>query len=246
MIGKIIVVVQPFGLGDIIFCQALAREWVAEGHTVIWPVEEHYIGIQKHFQNITIINKYYAEKELGIDFEKRDFHQHKLPNGRMVEVFPLRWSVEYCKVPYSDCMKSKYMMFKRDWTSWKNFDWDRDYYMEVLLMQKLNIHLGDRYNLISEHFTQEGGKSVMITPPDNGLRNIYLTQIEAFTLLDWSMIIEGAETISAVGSSINYLIELLECKAKEIHLYPRKPMENNFENYDYILDKERYNYILKS
>jgi hypothetical protein len=55
------------------------------------------------------------------------------------------------------------------------------------------------------------------------------------------MVIEKASEIHTVGTSINYIIELLELKAKEVVLYKRLPDETHYQNYDYIL--KRHNYI---
>ena len=56
--------------------------------------------------------------------------------------------------------------------------------------------------------------------------------------MDWGRVIENASAMHTVGTSINYIIELLPTKARQIHLYPRIPQEKNFDNYDYLLSKD--------
>ena len=69
-----------------------------------------------------------------------------------------------------------------------------------------------------------------------------MRSIPGFSLFDWSLVIEKATEIHTVGTSINYLIELLEIEGKEVVLYKRLPDENHYENYDYILEKHSYIY----
>ena len=69
-----------------------------------------------------------------------------------------------------------------------------------------------------------------------------MTSISGFSLFDWHLVIEKATEIHTVGTSINYLIELLDINSKEVNLYKRLPDENHFHNYDYILKRHKYIY----
>ena len=101
---------QFFGLGDVIFCISIARKWIAEGHDVVWGVAPQFVdGLSYAYPDIKFVNF----KELPIDYTKRKEH-NCVVDDTAYRVVPLRWSVEHCNVPYKDCMKSKYMMFKMD------------------------------------------------------------------------------------------------------------------------------------
>ena len=41
---KTALISQPFGLGDVIFAQAIARKFKAEGYEIVWPVLKHYVN----------------------------------------------------------------------------------------------------------------------------------------------------------------------------------------------------------
>lgn len=222
----IIYPLQSFGLGDIIFCQKLVKDWILEGHSVVWGVEPQYVSIGKHFPNA----KYVDKNTLSIDYNSKIAYK----DGENL-IVPLRWSVEHCNVPYKDCMKSKFMMFGKDWTKWKEFDMLRDYENEAKLFNLLGIEPGEKYNLINTFFTGENRESNIQV--NGNVRNIMMNTLPGYTLLDWSKIIENANEIHTVGTSINYLIELLEPKCP-IHLYVRKPIEKDFKNYDYILSEK--------
>lgn len=226
----IVVFNQPFGLGDFIFCLTLMRDYVKQGYKVIVPVVHQYDNINKHFPDITFINK----EMLKIDLERKD--EYEL-NG--MRVYPLRWSYEITKVPFRDCMKSKYGMFGQDWHRWRdNCSWVRDTAKEDELFYKvLGLHDGAEYNLVNSMFRSDAsGKAVFNV--SNGYKNIPLQNIEGFTLFDWSKVIENAMTIHTVSTSINYILEILPLKAKEIHLHIRRPDERNFNNIDFIFTRK--------
>ena len=65
--------------------------------------------------------------------------------------------------------------------------------------------------------------------------------IPMFNLLDWACIIEEADNIYSVNTSIIFLLEVLELKAKEIHLYSRNVNGADFIQTEFIRSK---NYIL--
>lgn len=129
-------------------------------------------------------------------------------------------------------------MFGKDWKRWRESTWVRDTEKENELFYKvLGLHDGAEYNLVNNMFRSDASGKALVNVV-NGYKNIPLRNIEGFTLLDWGKVIENAMNIYTVSTSINYVIELLELKAKEIHLYCRKPEERNFNNIDYIFTKE--------
>lgn len=224
---------QPRGLGDIIFCQTLAHDFIREGYKVVWPVDPVYENIQKHYPEITFIN----QKLLNIDYNVKNEYE---VNG--MKVYPLRYTDSLCGTPYKDCMKTKYWYFNKTWKNWKNKAmWVRDTMAEEKLFIQLGINEKDKYCLVNRHFLTGGVKQINFDLPED-IKVVYLENIPGYTLFDWGKVIENAQSIHTVGTSINYIIEVLNCKAEEIHLYVRRPDEHNFENYDFILT-DKYNYI---
>lgn len=225
----IVVINQPFGLGDFLFCIPLARDYMKEGMKVVWPVVSAYANIGKHFPDIVFIDK----NNLKVDYERKDeYVQHGM------KVIPLRWSYDIQRVPFRDCMKSKYGMFGKDWHRWRESTWLRDTAREDELFYKvLGLSDGARYNLVNTMFRSDKSGAARVNVA-NGLLNVQLREVAGFTLLDWGKVIENATTIHTVSTSINYMIELMELKAEEIHLYCRKPDETHFKNIDYLLTKK--------
>lgn len=217
-----IIVNQPWGLGDIIFCMTIARRWQAEGHTVIWPVLPHFVdGLRRaypdiHFTDMNLVH---------IDYERMDEHDW---NGH--RVVPLRWNVEILGVPYEQCMASKYSLFEMDYKDWKdNAMWERDREKE----RDLSVEIGaiKPYKLVNQYYTSDASQNVMIVKPGA----IYMRPIPGYSLFDWVGILEDAEEIHAVSSSILYLLELLDLK-QPLHLYSR-PTDKNFSQVSYLFTK---------
>jgi|SRR6185436_10236719 len=235
----IIFPLQSFGVGDVIFTQSLVRK-IANGNKVLWGVESHFVdGLNRAYDGITFIDK----KLINVDYNRRDDY---VING--MRVLPIRWSDANLKVPYNQCMRAKYDAYNEDWRTWKEHAmWNRDKEMETKLGIKNGIWENDydrdfgEYNLVNTIFGSESQLQVPIEV-NNGLLNIQMKTIEGFSLFDWAGIIEQANEIHTVSTSIIYLLELLDLKAKEVHLYTRKPIEPTFDNISYILEK--HNYIL--
>ena len=225
---KSIFFMQSFGIGDIIFCQKIANDFIKMGYNVIWGVEKQFLNIQKHFPNVLFVDK----SESGIDYDRKDIHEV----GDTI-VFPLRWSDSLCKVQYTDCMKSKYIFFGKAWQSWRDIQVVRDSDNEArLAMELIGLENASKeYTLIWDTFTSNSIPSGIELP--NGIK---VSPKEGYSIFDWALLIENATYIHAVASSNIYLFELLELKAKEVHIYVR-PSEKNHDNYSYILTK---NYIL--
>lgn len=238
-----VIINQPAGAGDIIFVQSIAQSFIDQDVSVVWPVEKVYAPLAKHFPSLQMVDR----AEVNIDYESREDY---VRDG--TRVIPLRFSDELCKVPYIDCMKSKYLYFGKDWTKWKDgcrilrdLDAEKRLYYEVL-----GLNDDDKYNLISEQ-CWIGGRSTSKIEVDNGLKNIYMTVRPDFTLIDWLMVMQNATTIHAISSASIYLFELFPMRAHQdnnIHLYVRYipggfPREINHDNYKYLLAPTGYTLV---
>lgn len=224
----IVIINQFFGLGDIIFCQEIAWQYLREGHKVIWPVEPHFVeGLNRAYPDIVFIDK----NKLNIDYENRSFYQ----SGETM-ILPLRFADSITKVAYKDCMRAKYLLVSKPLSSWRSQAalFQRSWISEYGLYANLNAKK-KRYNLISPFFGSNSQFKASITV-DNGLPNIELCTLPGRSLFDWVMLIENAAEIHAVNSSILYLLEVLNLEMP-IHLYQRLPVERGFENVDYLFTK---------
>lgn len=219
------IILQPHGLGDVIFCQHLVRQ-ICDG-PIIWPVLPKFLeGLKKAYPDIHwiptgIISRHYENI-------KRDC----VMDGN--RIIPIRFADQIQKVPYRFCMRSKYDMYNLDWKTWTE--------------AKLNIPdsnlLFPKYPfcLVNRNFTSDKGKQARFQI-ETDLPIVEMQELEGYSLFDWIPIIQAATEIHTVSTSIIYLLELLELIAEKVHIYLRRPDENNHQNYDYIL--RRHHYVLE-
>lgn len=232
---KTAIISQPFGIGDNIYTITICHHYINQGYRVIYPVKPHNVeGLQRAYPQITWI------PDTMIDQSLLHVKEFKEVNGNLI--VPLRWSDLYKQLPYSQTMRAKYLMMGMDYRDWKkNAMWERNELTEHnLYFDELGLKLNQKYNLISLKYGTDSQFSSTVEV-NNGLPNIEMRTIEGFSLFDWATVIEQATYIHAVSSSIFYLLELLDTKAEQVHLYSRRPHETDFDNIRYLMTK---NYVL--
>lgn len=231
---KTVMILQSFGIGDVCWSQSIAHHFIQQGYHVLWPVKPHYVeACQKAYPKICFISDAAVRQDLFDIKEKIEY------DGMMIA--PIRWSDSYMKLPYKDVMKSKYLMYELDWQTWRlHAMWQRDKKKEKELMGVLGISPKVKYNLINKRFGTNAERVVEINV-NNDCFNIEMTDIKGFSLFDWAMVFQFATEIHTVSTSIVYMLELLPLIGRAVHLYIRKPIEQNFSFVDFLFTK---NYIL--
>lgn len=227
---------QFLGLGDILFLVPLIRHWMSLGHDVIWPIADEYFDIKRHFPDIQFCKK---SDWKGVKYDHPGEYMHKWQYG-MYQVKPLRWNRA---VKLEDAMPTKYTMYGQDFNMWRKLYWEADIEREQALSVLLQTE--KEYALIFQEFgnVTDGGAAHKIIDIPDGMQKVYVSKLDGYSLLDWSGVIQNATIIHAVSSSCLYLFEMLNLKAKEVHLYSRKAGHKDFEMVKPILTK---NYILHS
>lgn len=249
------VVLQWFGIGDVIFSRTAIELYdQKEGpyDDIFWPVRPEWVdGLSRAYSGRGIGRNrlhFIDYRTCGIDFERRDWESQSLiweGKSYVVENIPLRWCVQLMKVPYQDCMKSKYSMFRQDWQKWKKHGmFRRDASKEAKLFQVLGLRPNEPYVLENRRFRQDETGIVTTKAKDtcysNAWRHVEMRSIEGFSLFDWAGVIENAREIHTVSTSIIYIFELLAKLKPQIFIYIRKPDEKSHRNYDYLLTSNDY------
>lgn len=230
---------QFLGLGDILFLVPLVRKWLSDGHDIIWPIADEYFNLKEYFSDIQFVPK----SKFPMNYDHRNEFMHRWKYG-IYRVKNLRWNM--CK-DYRDAMTTKYTMYGEDWRMWRELKWQRNYDKEKKLAEL--VEAKGEYFLVANEFGNitDGGTSYKEFSfrwdhiASDHLHIINLSRIEGYTLLDWAGVIEGASEIHAVSSSTFYLFEILNLKAKEIHLYSRKLGQRDFDYISRLMTKK---YIL--
>lgn len=230
---KVLVIQQYFGLGDIIWGQSIAHNFIKNDYKVLWPVQPSLVeGLNRAYPCVTFIDHTW----LNINFENKDFKEE---NG--VRMLPMRYSEWLMGRQYRDHMKSKYEYLNMDWRTWKQHAMPVRYpEKEKDLRNAIGIKRGEKFNLIAVRYGSDGNHQINLNIT-NGFKNVVLDFVPGYSLFDWCSVIENATTIHAVSSSTLYLFELLDLQATEVHLYPRQPHEQNFDYTKFLMTKS---YIL--
>lgn len=220
--------------GDIIFSQSIAHHFIEQGHHILWPVKPHYVdACQRAYPKICFVS------EVAIKPEYFNIKEKVELDGMLIA--PIRWSDSYMKRPYREVMRNKYDMYNLSWEIWRlHAMWRRDADKENELMRQIGIVPGQPFNLINKRFGTNAERSVEINI-NNEFKNIEMTEVPGYSLFDWSKIIQSAQEIHTVSTSLLFMLEVLPLTASSVHLYCRKPVEKDFSFVDYIFTKD---YIL--
>jgi hypothetical protein len=127
---------------------------------------------------------------------------------------------------YSDqyhTMLDKYRMLNLPEDMWKTLKWERNLDKENELYDLLIKD--ENYILINTKWSD----GIVSIETDSNFKRINMDILNGFTLFDWSKIIENASEIHTVSTSNLFLLETLTLRADKVHIYPRKPRENNFD-----------------
>lgn len=216
------------GIGDILFIIPIIKELNDEGYNITWPINPDFLNIQKNFKYINFVDK----NTFNIDYDITE-----IIDVDEFTILPVRFSNNLLGNgnPIT-CLPDKYKFFDVDLNKWRNLKWDRDYSMEnKLYYDVLGLSDDEEYNLINDTYSMNQKITINY---DNNIKNINCNLIDGFNLLDWYKVIENATNIYTVGTSIIFLIEVIPTnKLKNYFLYPRKPIESNCDNYNYLLNK---------
>jgi hypothetical protein len=208
-----IIIMQPFGIGDILFISPIISKL---DYDVIWPVNDEYIWIKDYLvlPNTTFIemSKYRNEPIYSL-VEKIDF----LNAENILRSMGIKL----------DCMGAKYHYVSEDISEWKTLKWNRNYDKENELYEKLGLKEGEEYTLVNCNFASPDLKYKISITPESNNKVIQMDYIDGFTLLDWGKVIENSKEFHTVSTATFYMVEFLNCKETKLHLYPRYGIDNN-------------------
>lgn len=195
------------------------------GYEILWPVYPHFLdGLKLAYPLINWVDWRGYGKYLNIQAQVEI-------DGYLI--VPIRWSMELGSRDYKNVMKDKFLMYGWDWKAWKDKAvFERDLKRERQLATYLGVHIDKPYTLVNRHFGSSSQFKANIH-----VDGVEMKTVTGYSLFDYATLLENAEYLHLSNSSTLYLLELLDLKAKEIHLYVRKGLETDFKNTDYIHTK---------
>lgn len=198
-------IVQPAGIGDIIFCQKIAKILEKEGD-IYWPVAPSISGIGEYIILTGLEQTPKPDKFLN--------KNHFMVNLDGVDK----------RFPGMSVLKAKYKYADLDWTDWKDYvTFKRNKRKENKLRKHLELKDDEKFVLIVNMIGTPPNTAFYPIFPCNvvGKKLIYLKPIEGFSVFDWCGILEDAEEIYSVDTCIQYITEFLELKATRLELFSR-------------------------
>ena len=215
---------QPAGLGDIIYCQKIAKHFIAKGHTIKWPITNQYEWLSDYIQVKNMI--FLPEGEYS--------HDIKLDLETASQKFP------------GYHMDAKYNMVGLNGEDWVDyFQFNRNLKKEEELFNLLKLTDDMKYNLVCDTYA---------TPPntitknfdeyiDNDLPNIRIDFLTGFTPFDWCKVIEKATNLYLIDTCFTWIIEKLNVNAENMCLFSRSHPNKGTSLKSIHLFKQKWNLI---
>ena len=247
---KTCIIKQPAGIGDIFFCQKIAKEIQdsTEYKKVIWPVASTYSYLKDYLivQDVEFIDEsldfpykdvynsgslymVQTDEYLFVPLQTSDYvlktskrHNNPLGHGHM--------KYDFCNIEYLD------------WKEYFNFNRNED--RENSLIEKLNLDITKPFNLINNNcgtYPNFDKRNDLV--PNNDYQNIYMDFIEGVNLFDWIKVFENAEEIHTVETSVYYILEKLGLE--RVYIYAKPTPQNRSNDFSYMKDhcNKNWSYI---
>ena len=225
------------GIGDIFFCEPIARHLHNNGdNEILWPVLDEFIWVKEYIPYINFIKK----SEFVFNYESTFFGNL---DDNTIHV-PLRFANPIFRGlhphDYSDqyhTMLDKYRMMGLPENLWRSLSWVRNNKKENELY---NLLVKDENYILINSKWSDGDVKI---DTDSTSQRINMDILHGFTLFDWAKIIENASEIHTVSTSNLFLLETLNLKANKVNIYPRRPRENNLDGISEFVNKN-FNLII--
>ena len=191
------------------------------GYHVVWPLKDEILWIKDYIPDIEFCSRedeFPGKQHYGQDFVilSPQFIYLGLMNTHF-------WQNNYGVEDQDTCMvmHSKYLMMQLDWTNWsEGFQFDRKIDKENdLYYNVLGLKDDSEYIFVNRYANTENRRNDQLTFPEFDLPVIDLQILKGFSLFDWCKVIENAQEIHTVHTSMPYLIDRLNIKAKKYYMY---------------------------
>jgi hypothetical protein len=211
---KICYINQPYGLGDIILCEPIARHYYNLGYKIKYWVKDEYRWIQDYIPYIDFISESdnYKTSNQAI-FEENHIYLPLISKS-------ISDDIEWRRVGW---LYDKYTISKLNPELWKTFRYKRNIERENALYKHLNLE-NKEYILINE-YSSIGHRSLNIT---SNYEIVKMSNIDGYTMLDWYKVMKNAKEVHTVSTSI--LFPLIKTKHLNITIYNRSGLNDGTFN----------------
>lgn len=211
--SKKVLIKQPAGIGDVFYLQKMAHLLRENGYSIIWPLRSDILWIKDYIDGIEFCS-------VDDDFYAKEFYLNTREFVVESEDF-LFLSPDGIQFQGKRIMESKYLMIGQTDSDWYNyFNFNRNIDKEnTLYYDVLGLTDKTQYVFVNKFSNTDIRKSNVIDHLKFDLPTVELKIIEGYTLFDWCKVLENANEIHTVHTSINYVIDKLNLKAKVYRMY---------------------------
>lgn len=211
---------QPAGIGDIIFCQKIGKQYALQGPTY-WPVAKEISYIKDY-----IIFSGFEEPKLESKAVVYELWGER-KEGCNTVLINLCIADRYHK---GSVMEAKYFYVADSFHDWsEHVTFVRNTKKEQELYNKLNPN-NEEYVLVSKYIGTPPGHREIPIKINTDKKIIEVSLIDGFNPFDWCLLLENASEIHMVDTCFNYIMELINIKTKKLHLYSRFYPNTNFSH----------------
>lgn len=244
---KICLIYQPCGLGDILFLQKFAHIQKEKGYEIYWPVVHEFEWLNDYIPEFNFISWGDTEKKLTgpplPDHIKFPYKEYYNPNSNHIFTDNFIFFNGFHRIPPNKLiMAYKYEtigMNYKDWSNYINFNRNHKKENELFILKGLKKQ--EPYVFINKKYCMRpyvmNYPHISSDPLVYGKRVVELDIISNYTLLDWCKIIEEADEIHMIETSLNYVMETEairpNLKSTKFVLYSR---HNNFGQVQYLFN----------
>lgn len=227
---KLCLIKQPAGIGDVFFCQKIAKAMMSQGYKIIWPLRPDIVWIRDYIKDI-----YFPS--VDDSFPGKDIFDNAA--GYVIEENGAFISIATADITHNDgkTMSSKYSMIGLDYDDWQDyFKFDRNLDKEnELYYNVLGLTDDAEFIFINNLYNTDIKNSNLFSENNFDLPVVELKILDGFTLFDWCKVLEKAKKIYTINTSINYIIEVIDTSYDEYVIYAHD--EKNKTEIDYLFKK---------
>ena len=253
---KEILIKQPMGLGDILFCQKLATKLIQLYKSdIIWPVIPEYLYVNSYLNTNFNIESSESTENFQINYIDCTSYIYKklykplfdaTPKGSIHwnSDFPQCISLDGCNFSNMGVMQSKYHLTHFNYHNWSDYlkrNLIRNYDRELKLFNEVvGMNVDEEYIVINKNIGSPGHESTWNYNYPTNKKVVELRKLGDYTVFDWCMVLQNASEFHLMETCFCYLIEILDTKEQDYILYHRSPSDsNNFKEFSDIYKKPK-------
>lgn len=217
-------VYQPSGIGDILFCQKVAKHYREIGYKIVWPIYQYYEWMVPYLEDENISYPILSNDRTILepfDYSEQFFYLWSATGALFRAPVIAKDFIYIALGPATlikdELMTAKYSVANIDYDNWqnyaiinRNFEKENDLYYNIL-----NLNDNSHYTLINEYCST---KRIEIPPVGD---SVYVKNIPGFSILDWIKVIEKSSRLITVDTSIPHIAEIFLPKNVPCHLINR-------------------------